>query len=91
VLPRGFCRVRLFGWLHPAGRVRGNRVRALLQTAPLLTQRERETWQEVPAPDPSLAPAPKPPCRCPRCGAILRLRIWRAGQKEPTPTRARAP
>lgn len=91
VLPRGFCRVRLFGWLHPAGRLRGNRVRALLQTAPLLTDRERETWQEVPAPDPALAPAPKPPCRCPRCGAILRSQIWHAGQKRPTPTRERAP
>lgn len=92
VLPRGFCRVRLFGWLHPAGRLRGNRVRALLQTTPWLTQRERETWQEVPPPDPPLAPAPKPPCRCPRCGAILRLLgTWRAGQKPPTPTRERAP
>jgi hypothetical protein len=37
VLPRGFCRVRLFGWLHPAAKIRGNRVRALLKQAPILT------------------------------------------------------
>ncbi len=31
VLPRGYCRVSLFGWLHPAAKLRANRVRALLQ------------------------------------------------------------
>ena len=41
VLPKGFCRVRLFGWLHPAGKIRGNRVRALLEQAPVLTPPER--------------------------------------------------
>jgi hypothetical protein len=92
VLPQGFCRVRLFGWLHPAGRLRGNRVRALLQVAPLLTQPERQSWQKVPTTDPPLAPPPKPLCRCPRCGAVLRLvGAWRAGQKPPTPTQERAP
>ena len=54
VLPKGFCRVRLFGWLHPAGKIRGNRVRALLKEAPILTAQERQTWQglrdELPAP-----------------------------------------
>jgi hypothetical protein len=32
VLPRGFARVRTFGWLHPAAKVRANRVRALLKS-----------------------------------------------------------
>jgi len=35
VLPAGFHRVRLFGWLHPAARLRLNRVRALLRQPPL--------------------------------------------------------
>ena len=48
ILPKGFCRVRLFGWLHPAGKIRGNRVRALLKAAPLLTEQERQSWQEIP-------------------------------------------
>ena len=47
VLPKGFCRVRLFGWLHPAGKIRGNRVRALLEQAPILTSEERQTWQQM--------------------------------------------
>jgi hypothetical protein len=34
-LPRGFARVRTFGWQHPAAKVRGNRVRALLREEPL--------------------------------------------------------
>jgi hypothetical protein len=36
VLPSGFHRVRQFGWLHPGGRKNLNRVRALLQQAPVL-------------------------------------------------------
>jgi hypothetical protein len=34
VLPRGFHRVRRYGWWHPGGRVKLNRVRALLHQAP---------------------------------------------------------
>ena len=37
LLPRSYARVRTFGWLHPAAKVRGNRVRALLRQAPLLS------------------------------------------------------
>jgi hypothetical protein len=92
VLPLGFCRVRLFGWLHPAGRLRGNRVRALLQAPPILTVQERQTWQGTLATEVTLTAASTLACRCPRCGAILRLLgTWRAGQNPPTPTRERAP
>ena len=51
VLPRGFQRVRYFGWLAPAAQVRWQRVRALLD------------WQE---PALGL-PGPIPPPHCPCC------------------------
>src|SRR4029450_9928290 len=44
VLPSGFHRVRQFGWLHPGGRKNLNRVRALLQEPPVLSQAEQRTW-----------------------------------------------
>lgn len=100
VLPKGFCRVRLFGWLHPAGKIRGNRVRALLKEAPILTAQERQTWQGLQDPGhdfaaqaPSLPdPQPNPSCHCPRCGrAMILLGSWRWAQKPSTPTRERAP
>ena len=52
VLPAGFHRVRRFGWLHPGGRAKLNRVRALLQIPPLLSAAEQAAWQP-PAPAPS--------------------------------------
>jgi len=45
VLPRNFARVRTFGWLHPAAKVRANRVRALLREQPLLSPAEQAAWQ----------------------------------------------
>jgi hypothetical protein len=91
VLPSGYTRVRRFGWLHPAARVRLNRVRALLHQVPVLTQGERETWQsadgdpepahelEAPQPRPS-TPAPL----CPHCQQPMRLLArWRRGQTLP--------
>jgi hypothetical protein len=45
VLPRNLARVRTFGWLHPAAKVRGNRVRALLRERPLLSPAEQAAWQ----------------------------------------------
>jgi hypothetical protein len=48
VLPPHFCRVRLFGWLHPGAKVRANRVRALLGEKALLTPEELRTWQPPP-------------------------------------------
>ena len=92
VLPRHFARVRTFGWLHPAAKVRGNRVRALLRTPPLLTAAEQATWQP-PAP-PNALPAPSPPTQvparkvptCPRCQqALVRIGAWRPGQPIPYP------
>ena len=44
ILPPYFARVRSFGWLHPAAKVRGNRVRALLGQPPVLTPAEKDTW-----------------------------------------------
>jgi hypothetical protein len=88
VLPRGFARVRTFGWLHPAAKVRLNRVRALLRQKPLLTPTEQQTWHPPPAPEPETAPAPPPSkpqvpgtALCPHCQqAMRRVGSWRAGQ-----------
>lgn len=83
-LPRSFARVRTFGWLHPAARVRANRVRALLHQAPLLTPAEEQTWN--PPPDPELETAPpqvKPahPILCPHCQKVMRLiGSWHPGR-----------
>jgi len=52
VLPKGFQRVRHFGWLSPAARERFERIRALLD------------WK-APPPQPSTL-NPQPP-RCPCC------------------------
>jgi Putative transposase len=99
VLPKGFCRVRLFGWLHPAGKIRGNRVRALLKEAPILTAQERQTWQTPEEPPEDFAP-PEPDSQtevsprpiCPRCGRLtVLIASWRPGRQPLTPTRPRAP
>ena len=99
VLPRGFCRVRLFGWLHPAAKIRGNRVRALLKQAPLLTPQERQTWQllqdspvdfEAGKHSPQVALHSPPVCRC--CGRpMLRLGTLPPLSATARPTRPRAP
>jgi len=88
VLPRGFARVRTFGWLHPAAKVRANRVRALLREKPLLTPAEVQTWKPPAGAPPGRTPASQqtqPPTRnpvcCPRCQqAMRRVGVWRAGQ-----------
>ena len=51
VLPRGFQRIRYFGFLSPAAKVRWRRVCTLLN------------WQQPPSPAPPAVPAPE----CPRC------------------------
>lgn len=99
VLPKGFCRVRLFGWLHPAAKVRGNRVRALLKQAPLLTPHERQTWQQIhqapvdfeaPQLSPEAALQAQPVCPC--CGRpMLRLGSLPRLTASAQPTRPRAP
>jgi hypothetical protein len=61
ILPSHFARVRTFGWLHPAAKVRGNRVRALLGEKPLLTPAEQQAWQPPPDADDSDPPSPTPP------------------------------
>jgi hypothetical protein len=85
ILPRSFARVRTFGWLHPAAKVRGNRVRALLGQQPVLTPAEVAAWQ--PPPDPESPPPATPAVRaptgplCPVCQQVMRrLGVWRAGQ-----------
>ena len=76
-LPRGFARVRTFGWLHPAAKVRGNRVRALLRQAPSLSDAEQKAWQPPTEADP--APTETPALKvcsaplCPRCHQVMRL------------------
>jgi hypothetical protein len=99
VLPKGFCRVRLFGWLHPAGKIRGNRVRALLQQAPILTAQEHQTWQQISeAPIDFEAPQHSPEAAldgqpiCPCCGRpMLRLGSLPRLRAASWPTRPRAP
>jgi hypothetical protein len=100
VLPKSFCRVRLFGWLHPAAKIRGNRVRALLQQAPVLTLEERQVWQaleespgdfepgSVSEPEATLGSAP----RCPCCGrSMILMGSWPPLPSVPSPTLPRAP
>jgi len=77
ILPRGFARVRTFGWLHPAAKVRGNRVRALLRQAPLLSQAEQKAWHPPAEADPEPPETPEiKVCSaplCPRCRRVMRL------------------
>ena len=77
ILPRGFARVRTFGWLHPAAKVRANRVRALLSQPPLLTAAEEQAWNPPAYPDSQLAVGPKVAAGsaplCPRCQQVMRL------------------
>jgi hypothetical protein len=99
VLPQGFHRVRLFGWLHPAAKVRGNRVRALLKEAPILTSQEQKTWlgpETTPedfdpagsSPEAQLCPTPI----CPHCGkAMISIGSWRPAQRPLIPTLPRPP
>jgi hypothetical protein len=82
VLPRGFARVRTFGWLHPAAKVRANRVRALLRQKPVLTPAEEQTWKPPAVAQPS-TPKPEVSCTpfCPRCQQPMQLvGSWRSGQ-----------
>ncbi len=96
ILPRSFARVRTFGWLHPAAKVRANRVRALLRQAPLLTQAEQQTWNPPADPDLELpgeqararatasGQALNAVCsapRCPRCQQVMGLvGSWQPGR-----------
>jgi hypothetical protein len=77
ILPRGFARVRTFGWLHPAAKVRLNRVRALLHQQPLLSPAEQHAWNPAAEPDlepandetPAISTAPL----CAHCQQVMRL------------------
>jgi hypothetical protein len=86
VLPRSFARVRTFGWLHPAAKVRANRVRALLRQQPLLTLTEKDTWNpraqpDLETPDSTQAKALCSAPLCPLCQHAMRLvASWHAGQ-----------
>ncbi len=99
VLPKGFCRVRLFGWLHPAAKIRGKRVRALLQQPPMLTAQEHQTWQgleesadDLELPEHSSEAQLSPSPICPGCGrAMVLIASCLPIPKSPTPTRPRAP
>jgi hypothetical protein len=83
VLPSGFARVRTFGWLHPAAKVRGNRVRALLGQKPWLTPAEQQTWPppaEKPGEPKPPAPTATPTVRCaPHCPVCRRPMRWLGG------------
>jgi hypothetical protein len=97
VLPRGFHRVRRYGWWHPGGRVKLKRVRALLHQAPVLTAAEVAAWQppEGDVPEPVDAPTSAratDPLKCAHCGGVLVLvERWRPGQRPPWRGQDRAP
>ena len=85
ILPRAYARVRTFGWLHPAAKVRANRVRALLGQRPVLSPAEDKAWN--PPPDPGLElPALRTPvvCSAPLCSRcqlpMLLLASWQGAQ-----------
>ena len=86
ILPPYFARVRTFGWLHPAAKVRANRVRALLRQKPLLTPAEEQAWHPPEHPAPALPEETALPTRCsaplcPRCHKVMRLvGSWKPGQ-----------
>ena len=96
-----FARVRTFGWLHPAAKVRANRVRALLRQQPLLTPAEEQTWHQLAEPKPqaqtpSAEPVSKPEVACApfcvRCQKAMRLiGSWKPGQPVPIPKRPKRP
>lgn len=90
VLPQGFHRVRRFGWLHPGGRRKANRARALLRQPPVLTVAEQRAWLEPMSEatwEPAAAPETPPPAasqsrRCPRCQTpLVLLGRWRSGTR----------
>jgi hypothetical protein len=89
VLPPGYCRVRLFGWLHPAAKLRSNRVRALLKEKPILSAEELCAWQlpateDEPPLDEKLTPASSNTPLCRRCHKpMILLGRWPAGQRPP--------
>jgi hypothetical protein len=92
LLPRGYARVRTFGWLHPAAKVRANRVRALLGQAPLLNEAEQKAWQPPAEAEPELPETPQSKvCGvpwCPRCHRAMRLvGSFRPGQPLHYPNR----
>jgi len=97
VLPHGYCRVRCFGWYHPAAKVRLNRVRALLRLTPVLSLAQQQTWQipEGLRPVESqvlLESAPIPAPLCPCCHQPMSwLGRWPAGQSPPLLPRPRPP
>ena len=102
ILPPCFARVRTFGWLHPAAKVRANRVRALLGQPARLSPAQQEAWlpasddppQDGPDDEPAnAADNPEVSARscaplCPRCRQVMRLAgTWKAGQRWPLPNR----
>jgi hypothetical protein len=100
VLPKGFSRVRLFGWFHPAAKIRANRVRALLRQAPVLTAQERQTWQLPPDSHQEFEPQQSSPelalthlrPLCPHCHRLMvRIGSLPPLPKLSLPTRPRAP
>jgi hypothetical protein len=91
ILPRSFARVRTFGWLHPAAKIRLNRVRALLRQAPLLTSAEVQTWNPPSDPDfetPTSEVTSARALLCPLCQKIMRrIGSWHPGRMALAPCR----
>lgn len=84
VLPKGYKRVRSYGWFHPAARKRLNRVRGLLQLPPTLTKLEKEVWLEIE----EITQRPDDPgikqIQCRSCQANMELKaFWRPGRRMP--------
>ena len=67
VLPKGFVKVRYYGFFSPGLRSRLAALRAQLATAPPA----RATDEAAPAPPVTV---PRPEVRCPQCGQLMQLR-----------------
>lgn len=95
ILPQGYCRVRCYGWLHPAAKARLNRIRALLKQAPLLSPQQLAAWK---LPDELLPEDPAPPTPppsapiCPCCHKPMSfLDGWYPGEPVPKPPLPKPP
>lgn len=93
VLPAGFHRLRRFGWLHPAARLKLNRVRTLLKQPAVLSDAQRAAWQP---PQPQFEPPQPlpPPDRtpvCPHCRRPMTHCGWWGKGQGPLPPPVRGP
>ena len=72
VLPRGFQKVRYFGFLHPSAKTRFNALKEQLQKKPAEPVDKPDQKNTEPLENSSKRHTPEQPGICPHCGAALR-------------------